>query len=353
MTRKTTLHTPLEANTHSEGMTSSDLKLYVPGATNRKFLKQGGQLLGTPFTRSETTLIDAFDLFIKGRLFLDKQVFCNFLNSFRLEIERQERVCTRMELLQKLVKIRDLAATSPFINRAQSWPRGYQGDFETIDYIINGENKAEVGTFGYVLEDYFLQSAICEQHKNKIERQMQLITEAVAQKSHAKVISIGCGSSEDVKRCIPVLKQSQAEITLVDVDQDAIAFSLHRLTEIKERLILLHGNIYKVMRSLNKHYELILIGGVFDYLNDKTIVSVLRSLQNNLSETGTLFFTNIVNGNPYRVFMEYFSNWMLIERSKADIARLIREAQWPDNGYRIRKDKTGLTHLVELSIHKP
>jgi hypothetical protein len=103
------------------------------------------------------------------------------------------------------------------------------------------------------------------------------------------------------------------------------------------------------MRNLSEHYDLILIGGVFDYLNDKTIVSILKSLRNNLVEDGRVFFTNIDKNNCYRTFMEYLGDWFLIERSESDVDELITAAEWPDDSYRITKDKTGLTHLVELS----
>ncbi len=198
------------------------------------------------------------------------------------------------------------------------------------------------------MEEYFLKSDICKQHKNKVTRQAQLIMEAINAKGDAKIISIGCGTSEDIRKCIEDIRWSNAEITLVDVDQDALAFSMQQLHEIKERITPLHGNIYKLMRGLSDQYDLILIGGVFDYLNDKTIISILKSLRNNLAEDGKVFFTNIDKNNRYRIFMEYLSDWSLIERSESELDELIANAEWPDDSYKITRDKTGLTHLVEL-----
>jgi extracellular factor (EF) 3-hydroxypalmitic acid methyl ester biosynthesis protein len=299
-------------------------------------------------TKKRINVIEDFDSFIKGKEFRDSAAFCNFLNEFRLEIERREQLSSRKEILLTITKIRTACRESPFVERAQTWPRGYSGDFETINYIMRSENKAKPYTFGYFVEDYFLKSDICQQHKNKIAYQAQLIKNTINTKSNAKIISIGCGTSEDIKYCLPEIKSSQAEITLVDVDENAIDFSFYQLAEIKEQITALHGNIYKLMRMLTEKYDLILIGGVFDYLNDKTIISILQSLRDNLAENGRLFFTNIDRGNPYRIFMEYFSDWILTERSESNLISLINDANWPKDSYQITKDRTGLTHLVEL-----
>jgi SAM-dependent methyltransferase len=293
--------------------------------------------------------IEKFELFIAEKRFLDKAAFNQFLQELKSEIESQQLVSSREEIVEMLTKIRSVFRESPFAERVQKWPRGYQGDFETIDYIMKAKNKAKEGTFGYVLEDFFLNSDICKQHKNKVERQAQLIKQTISAKKDARIISIGCGTSEDIKCCIAEIQKSKAEITLVDVDQNAIDFSLHQLSGIKDRVSSLTGNIYKLMRTLTEKYDLMLIGGVFDYLNDKTIVSVLSSLRANLADGGKLFFTNIDKNNPYRAFMEYTSDWILIERSKSDLAKLITDAGWPEASCQTGKDNTGLTHLVELN----
>jgi extracellular factor (EF) 3-hydroxypalmitic acid methyl ester biosynthesis protein len=289
-----------------------------------------------------------FDVLINEKKYLDPSEFTNFLSTFKLEIEAHEKLYSRDEIVSSLEKIKKVCSKSPFTKRVQSWPRGYQGDFETINYIIKSENLAREDSFEYQVEDYFLNSDICKQHKNKVARQAQLIKEVIAVKPCAKIISIGCGTSEDVKKCIDEIKWSDAEITLVDVDHDALSFSLQQLQEIEDRVTLVHGNIYKIMRNLSEEYDLILIGGVFDYLNDKTITSILRSLQNNANEGGKVFFSNISKNNPYRTFMEYIGDWTLIERNEGDLNDLIVNAGWPDDSFKITKDETGLTYLVEL-----
>jgi extracellular factor (EF) 3-hydroxypalmitic acid methyl ester biosynthesis protein len=271
----------------------------------------------------------------------------SFIKLFTQFVLTWESKLSRTEIIDALLPIRKLAAASPFVKRAQCWPRGYAGDFETIRYILEGGNWAVPGTLGYYIEDFFLTSSICEQHHNKIIQQGIMIKETVQRKRKAHILSIGCGTSEDLYSCLPHLKSSGAWVTLVDIDGDALAYSLEKLVSIKERVNVIKGNIYKEVRQLKSCFDLILIGGVFDYLPDKVISVLLKQLGQQLQSGGQLFFTNIARGNPFRICMEYLADWVLIERGREELEGLIKAAV-PQLHYTIQKDSTGLTYLATL-----
>ena len=77
----------------------------------------------------------------------------------------------RQELLGVLQRARVVHAESPFVRRLQEWPRGYAGDFETVEYLLQQRNRAVVGRFAYFLEQYALGSPIAQQHRNKVDIQ--------------------------------------------------------------------------------------------------------------------------------------------------------------------------------------
>ena len=272
-----------------------------------------------------------------------------FLSEFKNTIEGLENEYSREEIVRHIPAIRKAASHSPFVNRAQIWPKGYQGDFETIEQIIYQKNKAVPNTFGFIIEDFLLNSDVCKQHINKVKRQSELILKTVQQNPNAKILSIGCGTSEDIKLNIEAIKKTNAAITLLDADTDALKYSSMALQEIKDQVKTVHGNIYKLIRTITEQYDLVIIGGVFDYLTDKVIIKILSSLKNNLNQGALIYFTNIKKNNPYRVYMEYFSDWMLIERSEEDINMLLKESTWSKSNTNIQTDATGLTYLVELN----
>ena len=266
-------------------------------------------------------------------------------------ISKAEPGMSRDEILQHIPNARMLAARSAFVRRAQEWPQGYQGDFQTINQIIEQQNLCEPGTLGHAIEAFFLDSDICQQHISKVKAQSNLIKETLFLKRSPSILSIGCGTSADLKENIPALKAAKASITLIDIDEKAIEHSMDALRPIQDQVNAIQGNVFKVAKRMRESYDLILIGGVFDYLDDRLVRSVLRSLYRNLSSDGVLFFTNIRAKNPYRLHMEYLSDWVLIERSADDLLDLMEQAGCDMNKAMIKKDETGLSLLAYA--HKP
>lgn len=273
------------------------------------------------------------------------RVIHNLLDAILVAEENSKREDT----ITRLQEVRKIHRQSPFFVRTQDWPRGYAGDFETIEYIINGENKSAVNSMGYYLESIILNSPIVQQHRNKVSHQSQLILNTALENDNAKILSIGCGSSADLRNIQNVLKRTNVEITLFDMDEGALACSAEKLEPIKDKCSLIQGNLIRLVKKIEEKFDLIVIGGVFDYLTDKTIVSVLKKIYNeNLNSGGEIFFTNIAKGNPYRVWMEYCFNWELIERTKEDIEKLFEDSLLDRSELKLKREETGLTYLVNI-----
>jgi len=67
------------------------------------------------------------------------------------------------------------------------------GDFETIEYLYNGINKAKLNSLEYFIEEYALRSSIAQQHRNKVDIQAQAILDTVISKPNAntRVLVVG------------------------------------------------------------------------------------------------------------------------------------------------------------------
>ena len=260
-----------------------------------------------------------------------------------------EKNSSKEEIRSRLAEVRAIHRQSPFFVRTQDWPRGYAGDFETIEYIIDGENKSQKNSLGYYLESIILNSPIVQQHRNKVSHQAQLILQKALEVNDAKVLSIGCGGSADLRHIQRVLERTNVDITLFDMDEDALACSAEKLVNIKDKCTLIQGNLLRLVKKIEDKFDLIVIGGVFDYLSDKTIVSVLKKIYaENLNPGGEIFFTNIAKGNPYRAWMEYCFDWELIERSAEDIHSLFTQSVLDNSTINIQKEETSLTFLAHI-----
>ena len=96
------------------------------------------------------------------------------------------------EIASRLRPVRRVYARSTFCQRLQHWPRGYPGDWETIDYLLDGENRTPVSDFAHHLERYALWCAASQQHRNKVAFQAALCARVMTAQPAAKILSIAC-----------------------------------------------------------------------------------------------------------------------------------------------------------------
>jgi extracellular factor (EF) 3-hydroxypalmitic acid methyl ester biosynthesis protein len=256
----------------------------------------------------------------------------------------------RREILAHLGPARAVHARSPFMARAQDWPRGYAGDFETIEYLCEAENRAVPGTMPHALEGLAMRSPITRQHRNKVAFQADAILAACRRTAgRARILSIGCGGCRDIRKVASAVLPTEAEFVLCDFDYEALNFALHALGPLASRCTYLNATVPRVLRKLIPYgpFDLAIVGGVFDYLPDRWVILTARSIwQTLLAPNGSLIFTNIKRGNPFRVWLEYLTNWELTERDEHDILARCFESGIPPSSVRIEPDQTGLALLV-------
>ena len=269
-------------------------------------------------------------------------------------LEAQKNGASRAKIETIIKPARDIHGRSVFVKRLQDWPRNYPGDFETIEYICNPENKSLYGKIEYYIEEYALNSALAQQHRNKVQRQSDIILDALLNSGDPqKILSVGCGGCLDVLKIKKYIYDVPCDMVLHDVDSDALELSKNRLNNLRGTLHFVHGNFLQSLREIEKSgpFDLILAGGLFDYISDKHISFFLKhTLQTLLNRNSTLFFTNIKKDNPYQVWQEYLADWKLVYRSEDDIIKLLTTAGFSTGAIKIEKDETGLTFLVTVNL---
>lgn len=177
---------------------------------------------------------------------------------------------------------------------------------------------------------------------------LDLITESSNKPS---ILSIGCGSCRDIRFIKNYILETPFKLVLNDFDKEALDFSKKELESIGDKCTYILGHSIKLINVFEKHgpYDLIIAGGLFDYLPDKHISFILKNAFNKLLKFGGKFyFKNISENNPYRAWMEYLADWKLAQRSKEHIYKLIANADIGEIVVNINKEETGLTYLVEI-----
>lgn len=180
------------------------------------------------------------------------------------------------------------------------------------------------------------------------------ILEQVRRNDRSRILLAGCGGARDLRLACRCGKLQGTHIALNDIDPDALRFALREIgDQTGASLESIEGNILRLAigdRLGGNPFDLVLFGGVFDYLPSKAIHRLLaRIYANHLRPGGRLVFTNIRKGNPYRIWIEYCADWTLIERTESECADLCREAGIPSQHIQVSRDQTGLTWIVECT----
>lgn len=269
-------------------------------------------------------------------------------------LEAEKRGISRSIIEETISPAKEIHGRSVFVKRMQEWPRKYPGDYETIEYLCDHENKSMYGTVEYYIEAYALNSTIAQQHRNKLHHQAGMILDALLNREGTqKIVSFGCGGCRDVLAIYKYIKSVQCILIINDIDPEALELSRRRLEHFRE-VHIVSGNIIQALRKVEQlgPFDLVVAGGLFDHLSDKHISFFLKHASHTLlKDDGRLFFANAVEGNPFRVWMEYLADWKLNYRSEQDLRALLTAAGFGNDAFSIKKDETGLTFFVEARIN--
>jgi len=262
--------------------------------------------------------------------------------------ECEDQGLSRAELVSVLRDVRRIHGRSPLISRMQCWPRGYPGDFETIEYLWAARNLAP-DPLSACLEQYALTAPVAEQHRHKIRRQAALIRETLAHEG-TRVVALACGSGVDLRLALETLPEwpgtRSGHVHLNDYDPGALDFCHEALGTRRPGVTFEAGHALRMLRRMSLDADLILIGGLFDYLSDRACEAMVTAALAKLRPGGRLFFTNIAAGNPYRLWMEYCGDWRLIERDEDGVRGLFDRSAGEVAQVQVERDVSGLALLV-------
>lgn len=240
----------------------------------------------------------------------------------------------------------DIHAEAPFVRRLQTWPRGYPGDFETIEMLMAGHSVLDPSHRAYWIDWYALNTAIAYQHRNKLSFQRDRVVEGL--EPGGAILSVGCGGASDLVE-IAGLRGEGISITLVDIDEDALALASERVSWADE-VTCINGDAVRALRSMDQQFDRIVFGGLFDYLNDRAVRLLLKlSYERLLKPSGRIVFTNLSSHSTFDVWLEFLASWQMIYRTKNKVQELVHAADIPVERMEIGFDSTGLSLLCELT----
>ena len=249
-------------------------------------------------------------------------------------------------------KTNPILSKSYCINRARTWPQGYQGDFKTIETIYRNTPLSE--GIGYYLDMCSLNTPLAEAVRNRIKKLEDILRDELVKRRKPSVLNIACGSCREVFELANEIEKSGAKFTCIDLDPDALSFAANRLsytsisTLSSNQVELRKYNALRVfdnelnMSEFGKQ-DIIYSVGFFDYLQSDFLSNMLGALYNLLNPGGML----IAAFKDARRYRHQEFHWIVdwygfLQRDEEDFRRIFSEAKIPDSAISEMREDSGI-----------
>ncbi len=245
---------------------------------------------------------------------------------------------------------------SRLIDRSYVKPRGYAGDYLTIEMVYR--NRA-VGQrrLGPLIDRWFLDIPASRAVKNRRGLLAGVIREMAAETSDLRVTSIASGPARELFDVLQTGTAADVYASCVDVDAGALAYTRGTAERagVSDRLRLVQANAVKLALGRESvelaDQDLIYSVGLIDYLRDDLVVALLDWIHSRLRPGGTVMVGNFDIANPDRAFMDHVLDWRLIHRSVDDLRALFERSRFSGVPVRIRTEGTGI-NLFGLAVRE-
>ncbi len=234
-------------------------------------------------------------------------------------------------------------------------PRGYAGDFHSIDLVYR-DQPSGVGRIGPAVDRCFLNSSVCQ----IIRRRRQLLWEAIAERIQSnrgaltRIVSLACGPAAEVFDAYSQLQNpTQVQTTLVEIDAQALTALGERRQKLglQEQIQLVPGNLVYLALGRQKldvqDQDLIYSGGLIGSLDDKTVVRLLDYIHQLLRPGGKVLLGSFDPRDPAKPFLDYVLDWRFVHRGEDDLNRLFFDSAFARPCTAIHSDPPGLHLLAE------
>lgn len=249
-------------------------------------------------------------------------------------------------------KTNPILSKSYAINRARTWPLGYQGDHKTLEGMYRNTPLSE--GIGYYLDMHCLNLPLAVGVRNRIKKLENILREELTQRKNPSVLNIACGSCREVFELAPDIEKTGAKFTCIDLDNDALAFAANRLSytnisPLSSNYVILRK--YNALRMFDHETNMSEFGrqdiiysvGFFDYMHSDFLATLFNAMYQLLNPGGILI-TSFKDASRYR-HQEY--HWIVdwegfLQRTEEDFYEIFSDARIPASSISEMRDESGI-----------
>jgi extracellular factor (EF) 3-hydroxypalmitic acid methyl ester biosynthesis protein len=218
-------------------------------------------------------------------------------------------------------------------------PHGYAGDYEIIDRIYQGHRSSRWQKW----DDFF---HACDAPQAVVGRKdyfKGMLDQLETTRPAARILNVASGPCRDLQEYRSSVT-SALSIHCVDSDSDAVEYAQMLLGKDA-------GVTFQIANALRlkaDEFDLVWCAGLFDYLDNRTAVALLKRLLR-LAPRGEVVVGNFSPATRARAYME-FGDWKLFYRSADDLLRLGERAGAPRDSMSVEQERTGVNLFLRVRV---
>ena len=216
--------------------------------------------------------------------------------------------------------------------RSYSKPRGYAGDYRTIEWIYQNEPSG-YGELGALMDRAVLGLSCARAVRNRrglvtgqIERARGLRPD-----QSIEITSLACGPARELfDHYMSNGVSSNVQSHLVDIDEQALEFVGQWSSDLGLESKIDRHHLNLVYLSMGRGelkippQDLVYSIGLIDYFSDEFVVRFLNFIHGLLRPGGRVVLGNFHTSNRSRAIMDHLFSWKLIHRDEEDMNRIFR-----------------------------
>lgn len=240
-------------------------------------------------------------------------------------------------------------------DRMYTKPRGYAGDFLTID-IMYRDRAGGTGRLGPTLDRAFRAQPANRAVVNRRQLLAEEIGKTMAERpgERAHVMSLAAGPAAELFDVFATLEDPKSlKATCVDIDLQALAFVSDRADQrgLRKQIDLHNENLVYLALGRRKldlpPQDLIYSIGLIDYFADKFVRMLLDWIHERLRPGGRVILGNFHSSNVNKALMDHVFEWQLLHRTEADMHALFRASRFGRDCTSIRYEPEGVNLFAE------
>jgi len=211
------------------------------------------------------------------------------------------------DAVRKLARntMKQLYRHSALLNHAIEKPFGYAGDYQILENIYNGLSFVDsTEPCGKAIDQWALRTAL----PAAVRSRKNILQRILSGTNVTNVLSIAAGSA----RAIRDLEDSSTISSIDFLDFDRRGFHAFSFSD---KVSFYRRNVLNGLKMKENRYDLIYSFGLFDYLEDTLVASIISESVSLLEPGGEFVFCLKDSRHYSRWFYDIFCDWRFVDRT--------------------------------------